>query len=191
MVTVAIRYYSHLPLEEMRQLELPVGNEIEFRSGDMSSDVNHDVFDQQIRQNLRRSRKNAPPFDGRHADSWKIDIWLMPQVPEGRTLLRFAAKDTFTSHLWPRGTRPSLQTCTSVPRVLARSQREVAGRSRRSRHASSEYLRTAFTWRSGGGNSVSDTSLTTWPPELAANDHMQVNQSKDRRARFLHRLFHS
>ena len=99
MVTVAIRYYSHLPFEEMRQLELPVGDEIEFQSGDMSSDVNHDVFDQQIRQNLRRSRKNAPLFDGRHAESWKIAIWLMPQVPEGRTLFRFAAKDTLVDYL--------------------------------------------------------------------------------------------
>lgn len=99
MVTVAIRYYSHLPFQEMRQLELPVGDEIEFESRDMNPDVNHEVFGKQIRQNLSRSKENAPLFDGRHAESWKIDIWLMPQVPGGRTLFRFAANYTLVDYL--------------------------------------------------------------------------------------------
>ena len=61
----------------------------------------------------------------------------------------------------------------------------------RSRNACSEFLIAASTRRSGGGKSVNHTSLTTWHPALTANDHMQVNQSKHRRARPQHCLFRS
>ena len=73
-VTVAIRYYSHLPFQGMQQLDLPVGGEIEFESSNMDPDVNHKVFDEQIHQSLGQSKKNAPLFESRHAESWKIDI---------------------------------------------------------------------------------------------------------------------
>jgi hypothetical protein len=97
-LTVAIRYHSHLPFEEAQQLEFPIGEEIIFDARDLDRNKNHKVFCNQIRDNLEVPA-NAPLFSKRRAESWTIDVWVMPQVPEGRTLFRFAVKDTLADYL--------------------------------------------------------------------------------------------
>ena len=101
-ITVAVRYFSHLPFQETQQLELPVGEEIIFEPGDTDQCVpkkNREVFCDQIRRSLRKFKANALLFNGRHAKSWMIEIWVMAQVPEGKTLFRFAANDTLVDYL--------------------------------------------------------------------------------------------
>ena len=93
-ITVAVRYYNHLPFEETRQLQFPEGEEIVFDPIDK-----YEVFRNMVRKTLGKKKANAPLFGENFETRWKIVIWVMPQVPEGRTLFKFTESDDLADYL--------------------------------------------------------------------------------------------
>jgi len=52
-----------------------------------------------VRKTLGKKKANTPLFGENFETRWKIVIWVMPQVPEGRTLFKFTESDDLADYL--------------------------------------------------------------------------------------------
>lgn len=86
-ITVAVRYISHLEGKEAGALTFPLGKEIECGEND-----NHDSLCAAFVRILRKKNANSPLFLAASKGSWRLEVWIMPQISEGRNLFRFEGK---------------------------------------------------------------------------------------------------
>lgn len=83
-ITVAVRYISHLKGKEAEALKFPLGEEIECGEKD-----NHKSLCAAFVRNLQRENAKSALFLAPSKDSWRLEVWVMPQISEGRSLFRF------------------------------------------------------------------------------------------------------
>ena len=83
-ITVAVRYISHLKGKEAEALKFPLGEEIECGEKD-----NHKSLCAAFARNLQKVNAKSALFRPPSKDSWRLELWVMPQISEGRSLFRF------------------------------------------------------------------------------------------------------
>jgi len=86
-ITVAVRYISHLKGKEADALRFPLGYEI--FCGEKDS---HGTLCAAFMRNLKRENPNNALFQSNFIGSWRLEVWIMPQIPKGRSLFRFESQ---------------------------------------------------------------------------------------------------
>jgi hypothetical protein len=86
-ITVAVRYISHLKGKEADALRFSLGYEI--FCGEKDS---HKTLCAAFMRDLRRKNANNALFQSNLIGSWRLELWIMPQIPKGRSLFRFESQ---------------------------------------------------------------------------------------------------
>jgi hypothetical protein len=83
-ISVAVRYVSHLTGREAEALKFPLGKEISCDEDDDCADICAAFM-----RILEKENVKSALFHRTFKSSWRLEVWIMPQIPEGRTLFRF------------------------------------------------------------------------------------------------------